>query len=93
MTPKVALIQMTCSTSKQENVEKSIRRIEEAAASGANVIGLQELFHGQYPCQSEDHRKFQEAETIPGPITQTLSTVAARLGVVIVASLFEQRAA
>ncbi|MFT7644081.1 MAG: N-carbamoylputrescine amidase, partial [Pirellulaceae bacterium] len=49
--------------------------------------------HGQYPCQSEDHRKFQEAETIPGPITQTLSTVAARLGVVIVASLFEQRAA
>jgi N-carbamoylputrescine amidase len=51
------------------------------------------LFAGQYPCQSEDHARFDEAEPIPGPTSQALQQAAAKHGVVIVGSLFERRAA
>ncbi len=88
----VALVQMTGHESKAHNVDKALTRIGEAAASGAQIVCLQELFAGQYPCQSEDHCRFDEAEPIPGPTSQALSAAAARHGVVIVGSLFERRA-
>ncbi|UUO06916.1 carbon-nitrogen hydrolase [Blastopirellula sp. J2-11] len=88
----VAVVQMTCSTVKQENVDKAVARIAEAAKLGANIVCLQELFAGQYPCQEEDHLKFQEAEPIPGPTSQAIQAAAAQHGVVVVASLFEKRA-
>src|SRR3990172_6616641 len=68
----VALIQMTGHASKAPNVDKALERIAEAAAAGANLICLQELFAGQYPCQSEDHVRFDEAEPIPGPTSDAL---------------------
>jgi len=89
----VALVQMTGHTSKQRNVDKALERIGQAAAAGAQIISLQELFHGQYPCQSEDHARFDEAEPIPGPTSELLSEAARQHGVVIVGSLFERRAA
>lgn len=89
----VALVQMTGHPSKQHNVDKALARIAEAAAAGAHMISLQELFPGQYPCQSEDHTRFDEAEPIPGPTSQALSDAAREHGVVIVGSLFERRAA
>lgn len=89
---QVAVIQMTCVPDKAPNVRKAIDRIEDAAARGAQVICLQELFHNQYPCQTEDHARFAEAEPIPGPTCEALSAAAARLGVVVVGSLFERRA-
>jgi N-carbamoylputrescine amidase len=92
-TIEVALVQMTGHAAKTRNVEKAVQRIDEAAAAGANVVCLQELFAGQYPCQSEDHRRFDEAEPIPGPTSQTLAEAARRNGVVVVGSLFERRAA
>ena len=88
----VALVQMTGHTSKQKNVEKALARIGEAAAAGAHIVCLQELFAGQYPCQSEDHSRFEEAEPIPGPTSEALSAAARQHGVVVVGSLFERRA-
>jgi len=89
----VALVQMTGHTSKAHNVDKALTRIAEAAAAGANIVCLQELFAGQYPCQTEDHSRFDEAEPIPGPTSTALARAAAEHGVVIVGSLFERRAA
>ena len=84
---------MSCAVEKQPNVDKALARIAEAAGRGANIVCLQELFHNQYPCQSEDHARFAEAEPIPGPTSQALAEAAKRHGVVIVGSLFEKRAA
>jgi N-carbamoylputrescine amidase len=90
---KVACVQHTCGEAKEPNVEKALARIAEAAAQGAKIICLQELFHNQYPCQSEDHRKFAEAEPIPGPSSERLAAAARKHQVVIVGSMFEKRAA
>lgn len=88
----VGLVQMTCTSSPQDNLAKAISRIESLAAKGAQVICLQELFTSLYFCQSEDHAFFELAEKIPGPSTDALSLVAKKCGVVIIASLFESRA-
>lgn len=88
----VALIQMSCTTSKEENVAKAEHRIAEAAAAGANIVCLQELFAGQYPCQSEDHARFSEAEPIPGPTSERIARAAEQAGLVVVGSFFERRA-
>jgi N-carbamoylputrescine amidase len=87
----IALVQPKCSTSKEENVGMALERIAEAAAAGANLICLPELFAGHYPCQSEDHRKFAEAEPIPGPTSRVLAESARWHGVVLIGSLFERR--
>ena len=65
----------------------------EAAKQGAQIVCLPELFRSQYFCQAEDHANFALAEEIPGPTTAELEKVARETGVVIVASLFEKRAA
>jgi N-carbamoylputrescine amidase len=89
----IALVQMSCTSDKQANVAKALDRIADAASQGAEVICLQELFHGLYPCQSEDHARFAEAEPIPGPTSTALAEAAKKHGVVIVGSIFERRAA
>ena len=91
-TVTLGLVQMSCSTDPAENLEKAIAGIREAAAKGAQIVCLQELFRSQYFCQTEDHRCFDLAEPVPGPSTERLSRLAGELGVVIVASLFEKRA-
>jgi N-carbamoylputrescine amidase len=88
----VALVQMTCGESKARNVEKALSRIADAAERGANVVCLQELFAGMYPCQAEDHDRFSEAESIPGPTSQLLADAAQQHEIVVVGSLFERRA-
>ncbi|MCG6154578.1 carbon-nitrogen hydrolase [Rubinisphaera margarita] len=88
-----AALQMSCSDDKQANIDKAEQQIREAAAAGANLVCLQELFHGLYPCQSEDHDRFDEAEPIPGPITDHMQGLAKELGIVLVVSMFERRAA
>ncbi|HPM84634.1 MAG TPA: carbon-nitrogen hydrolase [Candidatus Anammoximicrobium sp.] len=89
---KIALVQMRCTDSKQANVDQALAGIADAAAQGAELVCLQELFHGLYPCQSEDHVRFAEAEPIPGPTSDALSGAAAEHAVVVVGSLFERRA-
>ncbi len=90
---KVGLIQMSCDQKPESNLKKAIARIGEAAKKGAQIICLQELFRSQYFCQTEDIELFKLAETIPCPTTEALSKVAKAKKVVIVASLFEKRAA
>ena len=61
----VALVQMSCAEAKEPNVEKALARIAEAAAQGANIVCLQELFTGPYFCQTEDHRHFARPSRFP----------------------------
>ncbi|MFM7672549.1 MAG: carbon-nitrogen hydrolase [Bacteroidota bacterium] len=88
----VGLVQMTCTASQSENLAKAIESIRKAAAKGAQIICLQELFTSLYFCDVEDHDNFQLAEPIPGPSTEALQPLAKELAVVIIASLFEKRA-
>jgi N-carbamoylputrescine amidase len=88
----VALIQMSCGPEPEENLTKALVRIADAAARGAQVVCLPELFQTQYFCQREDHSLFDLAEPIPGPSTERLSAAARQHKVVLVASLFEKRA-
>jgi N-carbamoylputrescine amidase len=90
---KIALIQMSCGVSTEENLKKAAEFVREAARAGANIVCLPELFRAQYFCQREDHALFDTAEAIPGPSTEVLSQVAREEKVVIIASLFERRAA
>jgi len=89
----IGLVQQACTGDVAANRARAIAGIEEAAAKGAQVVCLQELFTSLYFCDVEDYANFSLAEAIPdGPSVQALSEVAARLGVVIIASLFEKRA-
>ena len=88
----LGLIQSQCSPDPDENFARALRKIAEAAKSGARIICTQELFRSQYFCQSENHDYFKLAEKIPGPSTAALGKLARRLKVVIIASLFEKRA-
>lgn len=87
----IGLVQMSCTANKQENLDKAILKIKEAASGGAQIVCLQELFTSLYFCDEEDYQHFQLAESIPGPSTEALSKVAKDAGVVIIASLFEKR--
>jgi N-carbamoylputrescine amidase len=88
----IGLIQMSCGEDPGENLSKLLTRIDEAADRGAQIVSTQELFRSRYFCQTEDHANFDLAESIPGPSTEALSRIAAARGIVIVGSLFEQRA-
>lgn len=88
----LGLVQMSCSPDPEANFQKAIAGIKDAARRGANVVCLQELFRTQYFCQTEDHQYFKLAEPVPGPSTERLGKLAAELGVVVIASLFEKRA-
>ena len=89
---RLALVQTRCVPAKQANLERAVARIGAAAAAGAQVVCLPELFAGLYPCQSEDHRNFDQAEPIPGPTSEALAQAAGQHGVAIVGSVFERRA-
>ena len=90
---KIGLIQMSMRPDPEANFAAAIDRIRQAAGQGANIVCLPELFRAQYFCQREDLRLFDLAEPIPGPSTAKLASVARDAGIVIVASLFERRAA
>jgi N-carbamoylputrescine amidase len=86
-------VQHACTDDLEQNLNASIRGIESLAQQGAKVVVLPELHRSLYFCQTEDTRCFDLAETIPGPSTQQLSETARANQLVIVASLFERRAA
>jgi N-carbamoylputrescine amidase len=74
-------------------LKKTLRAAERAAKDGAQIICTQELFRSEYFCQSEDHKYFRLAEPVPGPSTGAFQKLAKKRGVVVIASLFEKRAA
>ena len=89
----LGLIQMRCDPQPTVNMDRACERIRQAAEDGADIICLPELFLSHYFCQKMDPALFDLAESIPGPSTETLGKLARSLGKVIVASLFERRAA
>jgi N-carbamoylputrescine amidase len=89
---KIGMVQHSCSGDVKENMAKAVKGIREAAAKGANIVCLQELFRSLYFCDKEAYEPFELAEPIPGPTTIQLSIIAKELGIVIIASLFEKRA-
>ncbi|HEY4284116.1 MAG TPA: carbon-nitrogen hydrolase [Chthoniobacterales bacterium] len=90
---KIGLVQMRCGTEPQKNFDHAVELVRSAAKQGAKIVCLPELFRSQYFCQTEDHDNFALAEEIPGKSTAALGELARELDVVIVASLFEKRAA
>src|SRR5690348_11807081 len=87
---RTGLVQTSCSLDPNENLEKALWRVREAAAGGAQIVCLQELFRSQYFCREENADLFNLAEPVPGPSTETLGRLARELQVVIIASLFER---
>ena len=83
---------MSCTANKEQNLQKAISKVREADQQGAQIVCLQELFTSLYFCDEENYDNFALAEAVPGPSTDTLSSLAAELNVVIIASLFEKRA-
>src|ERR1700689_5642826 len=84
---------MSCVADPIINRKNQVRLVEQAAKAGAQIICTQEMFASQYFCQGEDHRFFKLAETIPGPSTDALGKIARKYKAVIIASVFEKRAA
>jgi len=84
---------MRCGTDAAANVARAVDGVREAAAKGAAIVCLPELFRTQYFCQREDAALFDLAEPIPGPTSDRMAAVAKETGVSIVVSLFERRAA
>lgn len=90
---KVALIQQSNRQEISENLSKLQENIRKCAAAGAELVVLQELHNSLYFCQTENPDYFDLAETIPGPSTDYFGKLTGELGVVLVLSLFEKRAA
>ncbi|MBX3705342.1 MAG: carbon-nitrogen hydrolase [Pseudomonadales bacterium] len=92
-TVRLAVVQMAMAEEPSVNDECAERLIREAAAAGAELVVLPELFRFWYFCQREDYAKFDLAEPVPGPSTERFAALARELGVALVLSLFEERAA
>jgi N-carbamoylputrescine amidase len=90
---RVGLTQMACGEDSAANFARQVTLVERAADAGAHIVCTQELFRSLYFCQVEDHRFFQLAEPIPGPSTEAFQAIARHREIVVVASLFERRAA
>jgi N-carbamoylputrescine amidase len=89
----IGLLQSACSSDPESNMKQTLAAAKRAAKKGAQIICTQELFRSQYFCQTEDHKNFGLAEPIPGPSTRAFQKLAREHKVVIIASLFEKRAA
>jgi N-carbamoylputrescine amidase len=95
VTPKtvsIGLLQLRSTPEPDRNLAQAVEQIRAAARLGAQIVCLPELFRSLYFCQREDHANFALAEPVPGPTTEALSRLAAELGVVVIAGLFEKRA-
>jgi len=89
---KFSAIQNSCSSNIDENIDKAESLIRKSAENGANIVALQELFHTTYFCREIDQKYFNWAESIPGPITERFSRLAAELNIVLLLPMFEKKA-
>ncbi len=88
----IGLIQMSMSEDPSANLDKAVKKIDEAAKKGAQIVCLPELFRSQYFCQEENEENFNLSEAIPGETTAAVSEAAKRNGVSVIAGIFEKRA-
>ncbi len=87
---RIGLVQMSCAADPGANLKKALSRIKVAAAKGARIVCLQELFNTLYFCQTQTAKHFDLAQAIPGPATEALCRAARSEKVVIIAPLFEK---
>jgi len=90
---KIGVVQMACSANPEDNLERALGKVEEAANGGAQIICLPELFQTEYFCQQEDAALFDLAESIPGSTTEALSKIAKAHHVTMLVPVFERRTA
>ncbi len=90
---KIAAVQMRMGLDPKENLGRGLSMVEDAGRQGAQIVCLPELFRSRYLCQEENPAFFDLAEPIPGPTTEALGGLARRLGLAIIAPIFERRAA
>jgi N-carbamoylputrescine amidase len=88
----VGIIQDDAGNDTAKNVAAAVGRVREAAARGAQIICLKELFNAPYFCKSQRCERFDLAEPIPGPTTDTMQSLAKELGVVLIVPIFERQA-
>lgn len=89
----IGLVQMRASADAAENLNRAVSFVEQAAAMGAQVVCLPELFRSEYFCQREDASLFDLAEPVPGPSTEALGRIAREKKITVIAPVFERRAA
>lgn len=92
-TVTIGLVQETASDNLADNVARATVRVREAAARGAQIICLQELFNAPYFCKTIRADRFDIAEPLDGPTVTTMQTLAKELGVVIVVPFYEKQTA
>jgi len=89
---KVAATQMSCTDNVEANIQKAERLVREAAAQGAQIILLQELFENLYFCQKEKPEYYNyAAETEKNRAVMHFKNVARELQVVLPISFYEKR--
>lgn len=86
---KIALLQMSCTKSKDENVQKAVRYMKEASDKGADIICFQELFSTIYFAYTQDPAFFEYAEKIPGPTTEKIAKACNEYGIAAITPIFE----
>src|SRR5688572_10998461 len=89
---RLGLVQMACGEDPAKNLKKALGLLDRAAAKGAQLVVLQELFAWRYFCFEENHDWFRFAEPVPGPTTAAVGKAARRHGISVVVPLFEKRA-
>jgi beta-ureidopropionase len=87
---RAALIQAQANMSKQDAVDKHIKMIADAAGQGAQVVGLQEIFHGPYFCAEQDAKWYDTAEPEDGPTVSRMREVAREHGIVLIVPWYEE---
>ena len=83
----VACVQLTATTDKAHNVATATRLVESAAAAGARLVALPELFN----CLGEPEEIVEQAEPVPGPTSEAMSQLAGRLGITLLAGSLAER--
>jgi len=88
----VGIIQDAASDDAAATLAASIERVRQAAARGAQIVCLKELFNAPYFCKAQNCERFDIAESIPGPTTDRMQTLAKELGIVLIVPVFERQA-
>ncbi|HET9730793.1 MAG TPA: nitrilase-related carbon-nitrogen hydrolase, partial [Acidimicrobiia bacterium] len=88
----VGIIQDSASDDTAATLTATVERVREAAARGAQIVCLKELFNAPYFCKAQKCERFDIAEPIPGPTTDRMQALAKELGIVLIVPLFERQA-
>jgi N-carbamoylputrescine amidase len=87
---RAALVQAQWAGDKDTMTKNAVDSVRRAAAAGAKVVCLQELFNGPYFCQVQDGEWYDFAEPVPdGPTIRQFVDLARELGVVLIVPLYE----